>query len=281
MSEKRPIYRSAAEERMYEHSYLNPEEAHVRAKEALIDYEIKPEMFVGFYDAAMLQRDVEEVARLEGLFEQNSSKIYADILEAIACEHGELSDWFGPKSQVIKTARFDDYKNRIDMIVETETDNRQFSHMALGIDVTFGTSSIAKKLESIKRSIDSGELGQVKYFHSDRQNITGRLSKIPQVVAGIEIDRVRELGLSWMNRRNAELAVHPVQMLILTEAALQLETFAAYAKQRGNTEIASILERELWKVRELITEKKAAGIQSLPHDKVFAEIQKNLSLFSV
>lgn len=278
MSEKQPIYRSTADERMFERSYLNPEEAHVRAKETLSEYEIKPEIFSD-YDPAMIKRDAEEVARLEAIFEPTPSKIYGDILEAVACEHGELSNWFGAKSQVIKTARFDDYKNKIDMVVETEAKNRQFSHLALGVDVTFGSNDLHKKFDAIKANIDSGRLGQIKYFHSDRQHFTGRLERIPQVVMGVEIDRVKELGLLWMNRRNKELATHPVQATILEEAALQLETFAAYAKRIGKTEIVSVFERELQKIRELIAEKKAAGIQSFAHDKVFEEIKRNLLSF--
>lgn len=278
MSEKRPIYRNTEDERMYERSYLNPEEAHSRAKETLSEYEIKPETFSD-YDPAMIKRDAEEVARLEAAFEPTPSKIYGDILEAVACEHGELSNWFGTTSQVIKTARFDDCRNKIDMIVETEAENWQFSHLALGVDVTFGSKDLHKKFDAIKANIDSGKLGQVKYFHSDRQHFTGRLERIPQVVMGVEIDRVKELGLLWMNRRNKDLATHPVQTTMLEEAALQLETFAAYAKRIGKSDITAIFERDLQKTRELIAEKRAGGIQSLSHDKVFEEIKRNLLSF--
>lgn len=161
MSEKQPIYRSTADERMFERSYLNPEEAHVRAKETLSEYEIKPEIFSD-YDPAMIKRDAEEVARLEAIFEPTPSKIYGDILEAVACEHGELSNWFGAKSQVIKTARFDDYKNKIDMVVETEAENRQFSHLALGVDVTFGSNDLHTRSSTLsKRTSTVGDSGRL------------------------------------------------------------------------------------------------------------------------
>jgi hypothetical protein len=278
MSE-RYIYRSAEEERQFEASYLNPEKAHVRAKEVLADSEIKPEIFAGLYGADILKRDAEKVERLSETFEHGPSDMYGEILEAIVCEHGELSDWFGSNSQVIKASRFDDIVNKIDFIVETEAENNQFSHLALGVDVTFGTTKLQKKLAAIKTHIDTGELGQVKYFHSDRQNFTGRLTKIPQVVAGVEIERVKEIGLLWMNRRNKELHEHPIQVTILEEAALQLETFAAYAKSIGKDDTASILERELQKVRELLKEKRKAGLKSIKNDKVFEEIKRCLVLF--
>ncbi|MCR4276111.1 MAG: hypothetical protein NUV90_01875 [Candidatus Parcubacteria bacterium] len=280
MPEKQPIYRNTEDERMYESSYLKPEEAHARATGALAEYEIKPEIFAGLYGEDILKRDADEVAHLEKAFEKTPAKIYGDILEAVACEHGELSDWFGSKSQVIKTARFDDYKNKIDMIVETESDNNQFSHLALGIDVTFGSRDLHKKFDAIKANIDGGRLGQVKYFHSDRQHITGRLRKIPQVVVGVEIERVKELGLLWMNRRNKELAEHPVQMAILEESALQLKTFAEYAKSIGKNDLTAIFERELQKINEMLEEKREAGIMSLEQDKVFEEIERNLASFA-
>ena len=98
----------------------------------------------------------------------------------------------------------------------------------------------------------SGLLFEIKYFHSDRQHFTGRKRKVPQVVVGVEIERVQELGLLWMNRRNAELAIHPAQITILEEIALQLKTFAEYAKRTEKNELASLFEKELEKITELL-----------------------------
>ena len=86
--------------------------------------------------------------------------------------------------------------------------------------------------------------------------MTGRLQKVPQVVVGVEIERVKELGLLWMNRRNKELREHPVQMAILEEAALQLKTFAEYAARTDKKDLVDILERELQKINELSEEKR-------------------------
>ena len=277
------VYGSTAEERQYESTFLNVEEAHKRAQQALSEYEIKPETFVGLYDSKMLERDAKEVGRLEGAFDKSPSKIYADILEAVVCEHGELSEWFGPKSQVIKTARFDDYINKIDMVVETETVGQQFSHLALGVDVTFGSRDLHEKFigeKGIKANIVSGKLAEIKYFHSDRQHFTGRNRRVPQVVIGVEIDKVKELGLLWMNRRNKELEIHPIQVTILEEAALQLETFAEFAKNIGKPSLVPILELELQKIKELLAQKKALGIKGLKNDMVFEEIKRNLLYFT-
>ena len=136
-----------------------------------------------------------------------------------------------------------------------------------------------KKFAYIKEHIDHGTLGEVKYFHSDRQHFTGRKQKVPQVVIGVEIERVQELGLLWMNRRNRELGEHPVQMVILEEIALQLRTFADYARQGGKDDLVLIFEKELRKIHELLAEKKIQGIKTLASDKVFEEIKRNLLSF--
>ena len=279
-AEQHFVYGTTEDERRYERTYLNLEEAHERAKSVLSASEIRLGQFAGLYGEDILRRDAAEVARLERKFEKVPSKLYADILEAIACEHGELSDWFGPKSQVIKTALFDDYVNKIDMIVETE-EERNFSHLALGVDVTFGSHDLHKKFDGIRAKIDAGSLGEVKYFHSDRQHFTGRLMKLPLVVVGVEIERVKELGLLWMNRRNKDLQTHPVQVLILQEAMLQLKTFADYARRTGKPDVAIILEHELRKIQELLAAKKEHGITTIAGDKVFEEIKRNLASFTV
>lgn len=283
MSERPFVYGSTAEERQFESSYLKPEEAHARAKEFLTANEIKPATFIGLYGEEILKRDAAEVARREAAFDLTPSKIYADILEAVVCEHGELSEWFGAKSQVIKTARFDDIKNKIDMVIETETEDKQFSHLALGLDVTFGSRDLHENFTGrggIKEQLMNGTLAEIKYFHSDRQHVTGRKRRVPRVVVGVEIERVKELGLLWMNRRNKELAEHPVQVTILEEAALQLEVFSAYARSIGQNDVALILEVELQKIKELLAQKKAVGLKGLKNDKVFAEIKNNLASFT-
>lgn len=280
MSEKQPVYHDTEHERMFETSYLNLEEAQRRAKKILDDAEVKTDLFVGLYDEEVLKRDAHEVERLESLFDRSPSKIFGDILEAVVCEHGELSDWFGPQAQIIKTARFDDYINKIDMVIEFEDDEKRFSHLALGIDVTFGSRDLRKKFEAIRAKIDSGELGEVKYFHSERQHFMGRKRKLPQVVIGTEMERVKELGLLWMNRKNKELGEHPVQIMILEEAMLQLETFADYARHTSKDALTAIFEAELQKIRTLLQEKKTSGMKGIKDDKVFEEIKRNLFSFS-
>jgi len=272
---------------------LKLEEAHSRAKTLFSASEIKPQKFAGIrgYSDEVIRADTAEVQRLEKKFQQPTSeeevalsraKEYGDILEAIAFEHGELSDWFGSNARVIKTSRYDDYINKIDLVVETEAPDHEFSDLALGMDVTFGSFDLHKKFDAIRANIDQGKLGRVKYFLSERPGkiFAGPLDNVPYVVVGVEIERVKELGILWMNKKNRQLGEHPVQRILLQEAALQLKTFADYATRVNQPELAAILNSELTQISALMREKREAGIETITHDNVFDEIKRNLESFN-
>lgn len=264
---------------------INPAD---RARETLAECDVDLKQFKGVYSDDVIQRDMAEVTRLESVFEQSPIKKYGDIFEAIVFEHGEQSNWFGESSQVVKTSRYDDYINKIDLIVESRDESGMFSQLALGVDVTFGSQDLSKKFNAIRDGIDQGRLGSVKYFLADRPNgqqFAGPLNNIPHIVAGIEVDRVTELGRLWVDpKKKKELAVHPIQMTILEEAALQLEAFAAYAGRSEASEntkaLVPILNQKLQEIKNLIREKRATGITGIKDDKVFEEIKRNLQIFT-
>ena len=287
-----------------ESPYLKIDEAYERAVELFAEKEIKPKRFRGIrgYSDSEIKVDSEKAQSLKEKYGQsiNTSKMLANILEAVVLEGGKpeggkLEDvnrnlWFGMQSKVIKTAPFDDYVNHIDMVVETEVANEEFSHLALGVDVTFSGDQ-QDKFKTIRANMDEGKLDQVKYFLSerpdpirtDRKSMTfaGPLNNIPRVVIGSEIERVKELAFLWMNKKYKELREHPVQRLILREIALQLKTFAPYARSIGKEDLAIVIEKELKIIEGVMKEKREGGIGTIEHDKVFEEIKRNLAMFAV
>lgn len=254
-----------------------------RAQEVLASREISLKKFKGIYSEDEIQDDIAWVEKIEKKFEPSPIKKYGDLFEALFCEQAEMNEWL-PGSQVIKTHPFDDYRNRVDMVVETRGATGDFTQLALGVDVTFGSDDLSKKFTAIRDGIDNGKLGEVKYFYADRpgnQKFAGPLRNIPHVVVGVEVDRVTELGLLWVNRKNRELAAHPAQVTILEEMSLQLEAFAEYAKSAGRAELAAILTHKLQEVDTMLATKRAGGLTGLKDDRVFEEIKRNLLFFYV
>lgn len=255
-------------------------ESHKRAMEVLKDSTIQLDEFSELYGADVIQRDKAEVERIKKTFEPHDrNKFAADILEGILCKEAELSDWLGPYAQTLKTSEYDDIKNGVDMVVEFNLPQQARSHLALGVDATFGTRTIQKKFERIKREIEEGELARIKYFRSQNGGFMGQLSNIPRVVTGIDREHLLELAGTWNQNRKKELAVHPAQRLVLTQMNEQLRTFRDYAERIGRKDTAQAFAQSRGIILPILREKQSIPLAELENDKVHREILTGLEMF--
>ncbi len=253
---------------------------HEKAKNLIEESRINEEDLRGLY-GEQVSSDLAEVSRLEREFKIRDSdeiaelKKVADIFEATVLDCGELNNWFGENAFTIKTSRFDDYKNGIDMIVEFRNEKPgSASYLGMAADVTF-SSDTGKKFERIRRHIYNGELGRVKYFKSEHMNIEGRLSKLPEVVIGASKKTVMELAEIWVGGDNKKLATHYAQIMILRQMKDQLETFGLYAKSIGRQGLVDIYTSRLAIVDGILAQKPKVDKNmeaSLDNDSVHRDI---------
>ncbi|MCA9364038.1 hypothetical protein KC727_02365 [Candidatus Kaiserbacteria bacterium] len=210
-------------------------------------------------------------------YEQNNqeTKKTARVLEAIIHEYGELGDWFGENATTIKTSEYDDYVNGVDLVVELSDDD--FSHhLALAVDVTFGSKHVHKKFQKIKEEIDAEKLAEVKYFES--HGFRGTLKQVPRIVVGAECDTVRQLAALWNSGDKAALAGHEIRNILQAEIATELETFLAYAEKNGKRNAARSFRQALGVLS--LTKMRDGGLTSkTPADAMFQSILEGLKLF--
>jgi len=263
------------------------EKAHARASEILRKDEIKPSDFRDLYDPKMIKKDLEYVEMMEQRFlteqdpKREESKQYAEILEAIIHDNIEKSNWLGRDAHSIKSSRYDDIKNGVDMIVEfQDEDEAVSSRLALVVDITFSTQ-IREKIDRIKEDIRNGRMAEVKYFSSDLSNQRGELVKLPNVVIGAEIGNVKKVRDAWMNESGNGLERHPLQMLMLEEIQKQLIFFMNYAIEYRQDEVAKSYKQALSIVFRILKEKVreeglSAGVWE--DDKVFKAIKDQLKM---
>lgn len=264
--------------------YLHPvvEKAYAKATALFERDAIRPDDFAPPYDARQVADDKALVARLEAKFgnDEFAHKKYADVFEAIIYEHIEQSDWFGPTAQTIKTSKFDDYVNGIDLVTEFSNEDQSLTHLGLGIDVTFGTTAMEKKFQRIREEIKTGKLATVKYFQSEHSPIKGTYRDMPRVVIGAEREHITELAARWMDpKMNRELANHPVQTILLDEIEAQLEGFHRYAQTVNQNHLVPVFERQLVLLRRIRRGKSQTGRNLWPEDRVFGAIKDQLDLF--
>lgn len=260
------------------------ERAHGLAIKTIKENSISLDEFEGLYDPKKIERDRERVRRKEATFTHEAHKDYADVLEAIIFEQIDKGVWFSKNTRAIKTSSFDDYYNGSDIILELEDTTRTLSHLSLSVDVTFGTNTEKEKIAKIKKNIDNGTLGQIDYFKSDRAQIRGEKSRIPQVIIGVEKDTVINLANLWMDKHEhpslaANLDEHPIKRLILLEILLQLYTFRTYATETNKSELVPIFEKDIQLLEEILNEQQTVDKLALRDDKVFAAIRESLSVF--
>ncbi|MBI5401177.1 MAG: hypothetical protein HZB12_03640 [Candidatus Yonathbacteria bacterium] len=269
-------------------NYIHPavEHAYTTADEMLAKNAIDPRTFTE-YGTENIERDLARVEKKERGFTPEATKVYAEVLEAILYDQIRRGKWFGKKASAIKTSVFDDYVNGSDIILELEEVSRTLSHLSLSVDVTFGTTTEEKKFAMIKKNIDAGTLGEIKYFHSERGGFQGKLSKVPQVVIGVEKELLIKLAGLWADKHgrkteNSEtLAAHPVQRLILAEILLQLQTFRIYAETAKKNSLVPIYEKSINILEEILREKGAVSMGDLRNDKVFTAIRESLKMFKL
>lgn len=261
--------------------YVNPavRTAHRTAEKMLNNDAVDPRNFITLYGEENVARDLAYVEKREAGFTRDANEVYAKVLEAVLYDQIELSGWFGPKARTIKTSLFDDIANGSDLILELE----KLSHLSLSVDVTFGTTTEDKKFLEIKEKIDAGTLGKIKYFDSE----SGGLSKVPQVVIGVEKDVVIQLARLWMGEHgrneedSAKLAAHPIQRVILTEILIQLITFKKYAEQTGKESLVPIYQKNINVLEDILRAKPPIAMGELEKDKVFAAIKSSLAMFKI
>lgn len=252
-------------------------EAHYRAEKLIEADAIDPRDFIDLYGRENVDQDLRRIELLKGRFEEDETKKAAEVLEAIIYEQCELSNWLGNNAETIKTSEFDDIENGVDLVVEF-MEQIQTSHLALGVDVTFGTKNIEKKFNKIKAQIQQDQLTTVKYFQSN--DFKGSLRNVPRVIIGVELDTVNQLAGLWLQNQKQKLAEHPVRLLFLTQIQKQLEIFLEYAQKNNAQNAIRSYTRALETVRTIRAEQKVGNPSDETADRVHAEISNQLELLS-
>lgn len=209
-------------------------------------------------------------------------KEIADMFEALVLWNAEMAEWFGHHATTVKTSKYDDRKNGVDMIV-TFKEGKAVQHLGLAADVTFSSDPkvMRDKFSGLRSQIRNGTLARVKYFHSD--NYHGQLSKLPEVIIGVSAKMVHELAGLWADGKNNFLANHRVGVLLLRQIEAQLITFAKYAESMGQNEASRIYADRLEIIQSILKEKAklVSEVEKIPEtDPVHLEIMNTAQNWS-
>lgn len=256
---------------------------HSEAQKIIMQGAIDPESFSDLYGKENIAADQRAVRNVKSKFENNTTKQVSDIFEALVLTHTELSNWLGPNTETIRTSEYDDIMNGVDLVLEFNEENTT-KHLALGIDVTFGTSTMEKKFAHIKDEINKDELAKVKYFTA--HGYKGSLNQLPRIVVGVDLDKIVQLTGMWERKENVKLADHITKDILISEIEMQLNAYKKYADSIGSVSASKSYTQAMHILRRVHTVRNGFSddptrLNQVKADKVYQEIERNLTRFVV
>ena len=253
---------------------------------------IEEKNFEDLYSEKIVAADLEWVRKEEERFEredtseQKEARKISTIFETLIYDQAEMSEWLGKSAITIKSSRYDDIKNGIDLIIEfPDSEGASASHLALAVDITL-SNELEKKMNGIRRDIERGELSNIKYFESETLSIRGEKRNVPKVVIGADSKMLNQIIDLWIRQDKESknrLGNHPIQFVLLEEVMLQLEKFKDYAEKFKQDKVSESYDkvrdvmngiyREKLKLREDVLGSNNLAIEN---DKVYRAISSYL-----
>lgn len=273
---------------------IDIEHIYQRAISLLQEEEISLDDFLDLYSPSTIEKHRKYVEQKANTFSTNKKENFGmaaihkkigTIFEAVFYTQAEQSNWLGPNVQTIKTSKYDDFKNGVDIVAQFSLSQipNAYSFLGFAIDVTT-SDQMAKKFIRIREEIKAGKLACIEYFISAYPDLSfkGRLSNIPRVIIGASRDTVLSLGRMWIENRKRDLAKDPIQFQILDEISLQVKKFKEYATKHAPKESKETLVNNYRQTESIIQ-----GIlknKNQPHnpnkrDTVFEKIQQCVQNF--
>lgn len=272
----------AAEAALRNPEYLHPlvAQAAIEARKLKEREAIDPNQFISVYGESAVLRDLKYVREMKKLFDVGSQvqKKWADVFEAVFYE-AEQANWLGDDAHTILASEYDDIKNGIDVAVRMADSSRAFPYIGMGIDVTFGSTSVERKMKRLFDEIGKGNLGTMRYFMDTEfdDRFKGELSKIAHIVVGVERSHVIELARQWMNGEKKALENNPIQLVILQQIMEQLTTFRDYAHKIGKHELAEVYAADMAVFAPVLRDKRRMDTRNYENDHVAAALSLELA----
>ncbi len=206
--------------------------------------------------------------KMKGDREQEKLAKYSTVLEAIIYMQIELNNWLGPETETKAPTEYDDFINKMDVIVEFKDSN-----LILALDATIcRDEKLEYKFMNIMDKISEGKLSEIKYYPGE--DTIGRRKNAPLAIVGADTRTIEELSELWLNKKNEELVAHPFVLQILEEIIFQLKAFTEYAELIKQKPVAQKYRQLLSKLEEVYQQKKIEIKDTGVRDQIFYQMEQ-------
>lgn len=262
--------------------------------------------FTDTYQSDEVKRDLAEVNRMEAVFAEETEKkpknerdfeknkrLVSEAMEIALAWGGEAYGWFGQNTMTIRTSKFDDIKNGVDLVIEFEIEEERSEpeRLALSVDVTMSTdiSTLDKKMENNFAKIQNQKFARIKYFESPTTGERGPIENIIPVTVALGGENAVEFitrftqtmrkGKELGKAEKEEMQKHPAQIIFLKEILMQLNAYAGTLNQNNTHNVKLIGEiNNIQRLLEAVLDEKSdIDSSELEGDQSFNRIKKNVN----
>lgn len=217
------------------------ENIHKKILETLEKERPEPMDFVDHVDMKDIEKDIADVILCEKNWakeislEDREIKQQADIAEYIIYKN--LGSWIEHKANPLLTTKADDYLRGVDLLIESEDDEKKVNHLGLGVDVALikkegYSSGFEKKKKKMERYIKTGKLTEARYVSG--AHFEGSLNNLPYIILSIGSNHVNDLVLLSTHKISSEKEKsHILKYIVAYQIVRQLGCYYQVSEAQG------------------------------------------------
>lgn len=191
---------------------------------------------------------------IHGTEEEKMAIVQSDVFEHMLHKHISEAAWFGKETRSILPSVFDDLFRGVDLILEQHVGRGAFAFSTLAIDATFSAKGAIQKLENTTDYLSKGKMGGIKYFKSNRANITGTMESVPHFVIGMGRPALFHMTSEYVQKGVTPDINQEARRMVLEQIIVQAEYFRKLLKNKGYIAEAEKYERVGIETSALINE---------------------------
>lgn len=222
------------------------------------------------YDQESVQADGEYAKNLKSKIDKDNAESYdsaqkleqqelSDLWETIL--YFNLSKWLNDEVDVFPGSDFDDYKNKVDLVIQTKNTDQ-----CISVDAATG-HDMQSKVDYINALYKTQDrLNRVKYHLEKNGQIKFR--NVPHLILGLSKNKITAITAEWIKTGEID---PKYQKTILMEMHMQLSAYAEYFTGNPNgKEKAEQIEKFLPVVEKAL--EKLPPETLIPYDETYEQI---------
>jgi hypothetical protein len=206
----------------------------------------KIDEFEGVVSREKILADKKDVAKMEEYWNKTNDqevwdvKMKSEIAEYLIYKN--IGGWIDYKAVPLLTEKSDDYLRGVDLVIESEDNQKDVDHLGIGIDIALTSdkkvsTTFERKKEKMKQMLATGKMTEARYVSGG--SFTGSITHLPYTLLSVSSSHVESLFSKTLMKTPSVLEQqHILKHIVAYQTVLQLNTYTAVAQAYGHERMA-------------------------------------------